>query len=269
MAGLEVKCVFCWDLRRIILKIRCPQWRLEEVAEKIHMKLRNRDGAVRRFKVSRRETFAPNGHAGQLFRSTERQQVIDFIIRSKIKDGGAELDENTELGAHIVQRFPLHMHARLLDIRHHWVTFWKRDPPGIVPLPWSPFSVPVSVSVHRTRASFQHVFTGLLTQPLDSISEYFGEKIAFYFAYQAFYTRCLVVPSFLGLIVFIVQMRVELDHLLCLPYSVCIMVWACFVLVFWRQRASELAYKWGMLDYEVIDTIIDETFYRLKISYRC
>ena len=47
-----------------------------------------------------------------VFRSTERQQIIDFIVRSKIRDGGAELDENTELGVHIVKRFPLHMHAR-------------------------------------------------------------------------------------------------------------------------------------------------------------
>ena len=51
MAGLEVKCVFSWDLRRIILKIRCPQRRLEDVAEKMHLKLKNREGAVRRFKV--------------------------------------------------------------------------------------------------------------------------------------------------------------------------------------------------------------------------
>jgi hypothetical protein len=51
MAGLEVKCVFSWDLRRIILKIRCPQSRLEQVAEKMHIKLKNREGAIRRFKV--------------------------------------------------------------------------------------------------------------------------------------------------------------------------------------------------------------------------
>jgi hypothetical protein len=35
--------------------------------------------------VSRRETFRPDGYSGTLFRSTERQQIIDFVIRSKIK----------------------------------------------------------------------------------------------------------------------------------------------------------------------------------------
>ena len=42
-------------------------------------------------------------------------------------DGGAELDENSELGQHILKRFPLHMYARLERIRHTWVTFWKMD----------------------------------------------------------------------------------------------------------------------------------------------
>ena len=42
-------------------------------------------------------------------------------------DGGAELDENTELGQHILKRFPLHMYARLERIRHTWVTFWKME----------------------------------------------------------------------------------------------------------------------------------------------
>ena len=35
--------------------------------------------------VSRRETFQPDGYSGTMFRSTERQQIIDHLIRSKIK----------------------------------------------------------------------------------------------------------------------------------------------------------------------------------------
>ena len=207
-----MKCVFSWDLRQIILKLRCPQHRLEEMAERMHLKLKNRDGHVRRFKVSKRATFLSTSvssssssaaasdayygdplHHPSVFRSTERQQIIDFIVRSKIRDGGAELDENTELGVYIVKRFPLHMHARLADIRHTWVTFWKREAPGHVPTPWSPLSTPLTVTVREWRAAVTHFAEGLLSQPLDSIAEYFGEAIAFYFAYTAFYTRCLVL----------------------------------------------------------------------------
>ena len=45
MAGLDVKCVFSWDLKRVILKIRCPPWRLEEMAELMHLKIKSRTGA--------------------------------------------------------------------------------------------------------------------------------------------------------------------------------------------------------------------------------
>ena len=42
-----------------------------------------------------------------------------------------------------------------------------------------------------------------------------------------------------------------LDHWLCVPYSVFIMVWACLMLALWGQRASTLAYRWGVLDFDV------------------
>ena len=109
----------------MILKVKAPQWRLEEVAEYMHLKKRNRDGSLRRFKVRQRDTFLPDinvaggggtrastmfghelGPGGSIFKSSERQQIIDFIIRSKIKDGGAELGEDTALGSQITQRFP-------------------------------------------------------------------------------------------------------------------------------------------------------------------
>lgn len=258
MAGLEVKCIYSWDLRKVLLKIKCPQWKLEEVAEHMHMKMKNKDGTIRRFKVSRRDTFvrkSGNLSNNVIFGSSERQQIIDFIIKSKIKDGGAELDTGSELGLHIIQRFPLHMYSRLNEIRHSWVTFWKKEEPGIYALPWSPFEVPFSVTISRIILSLEHVFTGLLAQPLDNIAEYYGENVAFHYAYMAYYTRWLMVPSVLGLIVFIFQVHDrKLDHWMCLPYSIFIMIWASFMLTFWRQKSSQLAYRWGVLDYETEET---------------
>ena len=252
MAGLDVKCVLSWDLKRVILKIRCPSWRLEQMAEQMHLKVKSRDGYLKQFKVSRRDTFAAMGAQGSIFRSSERQQIIDYILRSKIKDGGAELDESTELGKQIVQRFPLHMYSKLVDIRHSWVTFWKRESPGVVAPSWSPFTESYRTTYNHIRDGAVYFFDNLLTQPLDSVAEYFGENVAFYFAYMAFYTRWLVFPSLLGFIVFCFQMAERrLDHWLCPIYAVVVMVWACFMLAFWRQKASALAYRWGVLDYEV------------------
>lgn len=105
----------------------------------MHLRLKNRQGSIRKFKIARRETFMPADQgSGCLFRSSERQQIIDYIIRSKIKDGGAGLDEDTKLGQSIAQRFPLHMKARLLTIKQSWVTFWRQEKAGAIAAPWSP-----------------------------------------------------------------------------------------------------------------------------------
>jgi hypothetical protein len=44
-------------------------------------------------------------------------------------------------------------------------------------------------------------------QPLDLIQKYYGTKIAFYFAWLGFYTRCLYPVSLLGIICVIYGLR--------------------------------------------------------------
>ncbi|CAN0449560.1 unnamed protein product, partial [Hapterophycus canaliculatus] len=52
-------------------------------------------------------------------------QVIDHLVRAKIKDGGGELDDRTELGKHICKRMPLHNQARLQALYDSWVVYWR------------------------------------------------------------------------------------------------------------------------------------------------
>ena len=62
-----------------------------------------------------------------LFRSSERQKIIDFIIGSRIRDSGAELGPSTQLGKQIQRRVPLHSHARLETLYSCWVLFWYQS----------------------------------------------------------------------------------------------------------------------------------------------
>ena len=48
-------------------------------------------------------------------------------------------------------------------------------------------------------------------QPLDEIRDYFGEKIGLYFAWLGAYTAWLLVPSLVGLCVFVFNLIVSFD----------------------------------------------------------
>ncbi len=63
----------------------------------------------------------------------------------------------------ILQIMPIHDQSDLMELRQQWV-----------------FSV------------FSH-------QPLNKVCNYFGIKLALYFAWLGFYTKALVIPAFLGL----------------------------------------------------------------------
>ena len=235
----------------MIIITSCPEWHLEDVAENMHLVLKLRSGQMRRFKVSRRSEYASYGPNSCLLRSAERQLIIDFLIRLKIKDGGAELDTNTELGSYISQRFPLHAHATLNQLKHCWVTFWKAGSPGDTSPGWSPVTNPLFSTANFCYSGVLSVAKAALDQPLDAIAEYYGDRIAFYFAFVAYYTRWLVVPSVLGSLVFVCQLlKNDWDHWLCIPFGLLVMVWAAFMFEYWKQESSTLAYRWGAIGRE-------------------
>ena len=49
-------------------------------------------------------------------------------------------------------------------------------------------------------------------QPLGLIKSYFGEKIAFYFAWLEFYTRWLVAPAIAGIVIFVLGFAFQADR---------------------------------------------------------
>ena len=49
-------------------------------------------------------------------------------------------------------------------------------------------------------ASFKKMFK---FQPIDAVRDYYGVKVALYFAWLGFYTSMLVIPSIVGLFVFL------------------------------------------------------------------
>eukprot|EP00163_Fabomonas_tropica_P023978 TRINITY_DN4151_c1_g1_i7.p1 TRINITY_DN4151_c1_g1~~TRINITY_DN4151_c1_g1_i7.p1 ORF type:complete len:860 (-),score=163.98 TRINITY_DN4151_c1_g1_i7:135-2714(-) len=82
-------------------------------------------------------------------------------------------------------------------------------------------------------------------QPLTKIRNYFGGQVAFYFAWLGFYTTWLIVPSVLGLALFIVQMLTDIDSILLPGFCFFMAIWSVLFLEFWKRQQSTLAFKWG------------------------
>ncbi len=160
-----------------------------------------------------------------LFRSSERQKIINFIIGSRIRDSGAELGPSTQLGRNIQRRVPLHSHARLEALYTDWVLYWrysnwtntdlkeggtaKSFHKAVANLAASENGQTVSnsspISTNKIPNILYRFFVGSFYQPLDSIEEYYGEKVAFYFAWLQHCSFHLLYLSVAGLVMFIIQ----------------------------------------------------------------
>lgn len=84
----------------------------------------------------------------------------------------------------------------------------------------------------------------------ERIRAHWGERVAFYFAWQQFYLRSLAVPAALGALVWWrrpPELTVDDDPYVPL-YSLLCVVWAIFFVTRWRARQCELAFLWGSAD---------------------
>lgn len=216
------------------------------------------------------ETPSPYLDGASLFRSSDRQKIIDFIIRSRIRDSGAELGHSTDLGKMIHTRAPLHMRGKLDSLFKRWCLFWKSEYwngqhgsynstessayTGIIE---SNDQKQRNASFHSLPPPnlFYRVFIGSFFQPLDSVEQYFGEQVAFYFAWLQHCAVHLVFLSAIGLIVFLIQASTgRWDHPIRPFYSMCVMLWSFVVMVNWRKRSNYLAYRWGTMNYKEQET---------------
>ncbi|XP_074312415.1 anoctamin-like protein At1g73020 [Silene latifolia] len=80
-------------------------------------------------------------------------------------------------------------------------------------------------------------------QPIDDIYLYFGTKIAIYFAFLGMYTRWLLFPAALGIVLRIVDFG-SLEFLVLPVFFICIISWAVFFFQFWKRKNYALLARW-------------------------
>ena len=254
-----------------------------DVAEVLRLKLKTTDGDFAPFREDSIDHFRPisedvealgySDQTSSLFRSSHRQTIIDFIIGSRIRDSGAELDQTTDLGRMVNARVPLHVPQKLDNLYNAWFYYWRKenwrgrdgcglrielDAIGTTEKKMDTLDISEadkSVLEDFIPNRMYRIFVGCFFQPLDSIEEYFGEKVAFYFAWLQHLSVHLMVLTCAGLIVLACMLITQTwDHAIRPYWSVFVMLWSFTVLINWRKRSNFLAYRWGTMDYKEQET---------------
>lgn len=90
-------------------------------------------------------------------------------------------------------------------------------------------------------------FDSLIVMPLGSIRDYFGEQIAFYFAFLQFYSKVLLIPASFGTFVFVWQLISGKTNVIGVPIlGLIVAFWSTIFVEKWKQHESILRGKWGM-----------------------
>lgn len=88
-------------------------------------------------------------------------------------------------------------------------------------------------------------FWDITRQPIDDIYLYFGTKIAIYFAFLGMYTRWLLFPATLGIVLHLVDFG-SLQFLALPLFFICIISWAVFFFQFWKRKNYALITRWNI-----------------------
>ncbi|XP_048487184.1 anoctamin-8-like [Plutella xylostella] len=204
---------------------------LLQTAEEIHLTKQLKPefgGGYKEFTVRDMHCFQKGSSASELLNSGERAALVKRVLESARAQPGEEDALRPALELRLRQAilpacvskgvvsnmFPLHDRKALEVLRKKWV---------------KQFFAP---------------------QPLDEICDYFGVKIAMYFAWLGHYTRSLIAPAVVGFL-FWIWLGVANENWRDIAYvlfSIFNVLWACVYLETWKRRSNVLAYKWGTLD---------------------
>ncbi|PVV00466.1 hypothetical protein BB560_000488 [Smittium megazygosporum] len=132
-----------------------------------------------------------------------RQAIVYQIISGPVQQGCANVTVENE--PYVTAIFPLHDK----DYNKEWLKSWSTK--------WL-----------------------ISKSDLQDLRNHFGEEIAMYFAFLQFYTICLGIPAFLGIIFYLLGWSFSIF------LTLCITLWCVTFLETWTKKQKDLAYDWGV-----------------------
>ena len=152
------------------------------------------------------------------FSAVHRIKILMDILQSPVgsKGCGLNLQALVDAGS-LLAVFPLHSEKEREALRAAWL--------GVHIVPWK--------------------------QPINSIRDYFGEKVGLYFAFLGHYTTWLVSLAICGTLVgldVVAEMNVQAASA---PFfAVVVAFWSVLMLEYWKRAEATLAMEWGMVGFE-------------------
>eukprot|EP00915_Cephaloidophora_sp_WS-2016_P000905 GHVH01001192.1.p1 GENE.GHVH01001192.1~~GHVH01001192.1.p1 ORF type:complete len:817 (+),score=115.80 GHVH01001192.1:136-2586(+) len=149
-----------------------------------------------------------------IFRDMDRVRLLMEVLNEYIN---VKILEDKKF---ITAAYPLHQPAPLEALKNSWGNF---------KLCWTP------------------------TQPFDQIREYFGEKIALYYAWLNLYCYMLVIPAAIGTILYVLEITFDYEmnytagwlNYIRVLYCAVVTAWATWFYQLWQRRESVYRLRWG------------------------
>jgi hypothetical protein len=234
--GLHLFCYYSRDRDEVIVKIGASPQKLRDTAARMKYKLQLKKQYLnayaeyrhdfpgrpeRQFKDRRVISHIYKTHteddfpdSDAIFKTLDKVNLIHHIITSKDKDcAGINIGKLLH-EKELVSYFPLHEANVIAELKMN-------------KLQW--FLMPEDFA--------------------NKIRDYFGDRIAFYFLFMAFYWKWLVPIAIVGLALQFIDVIFRTpDNITAIPFCILMSVWSTFLPYFWRRQEAKYAIGWGTLD---------------------
>jgi hypothetical protein len=206
--------------------------------------------------------FQGAAHFLHLYKLNDEDGTIDFFSTTdKIQLTKSMVDDKLDLTkmqhSGFIDKFMCLHNPQLLEggsttlarLEHVWVTPWKISAKQHRSEVHGPNRIKTSgvSNGNRPRPSILRPFC----QPLPMIHDYFGSKVALYFAWLGFYTYSLGIPAVLGTALYIAQNNGILNGGNAqIAVSIFMCLWGVTFNKLWRREEKMCALTWGTLGVE-------------------
>lgn len=154
------------------------------------------------------------------FTELVKLRVANIMLESRMPDGSENLKIQRYLrNGWLKGCFPLHNRSKTKAIQEKW---------------------------------FRYPFQNL---PLTDLKDYFGEKVALYFAFVDHFNRFLIIPALVGIPFQIAVWAMNDYNAPFLPfYSLFMAISSVVMLEHWKRKEKTIALEWGMIGFEDNET---------------